>query len=133
MKIFLLLTIFIFIDNLEIETVFKETINKLPRSSFDYRDPSANELNEWNEITHKMLFLNNKQDCTNIRLNLLNNIYKINFLDDKFCILYENTSKVKGWGTFFTKIKNNGLKKFIHIQVPHPFTDGSVHEQGLFF
>jgi hypothetical protein len=112
----------------DIDLIYDNIILKLPKKDFKNTIPNENQITERRKVIHNMLNMKNIEDCLNERLFYLQPFYKLVIADNKFCILYENNERVIGWGSFFSKLN----EKNIHIQIPHPITDGNVHDQGFY-
>jgi hypothetical protein len=131
MKFFLIL---IFLLNLissqvTLKEIYTSIIRKIPRRDFISTKPNQQQFNEWSRVIEQMTKLKEKEDCFKIRLENLKEIYKIQLVEEKYCIIYEENEIVKGWGSYFSKFNVDQDK--LHLQIPHPITD-YTENQGFY-
>lgn len=121
--------------------VIKCVEENMPRSHYKKILPNEKEKAAWEYAVLKMLYMHENSINACLTLQQSN---EFAILRDRFtiapftenninyCILIAKKKYHQlGWGTWIVKMQKYSPTQHIHIQIPHPITDGYVHIQGL--
>jgi hypothetical protein len=130
MKVLLVLLCFMIVLNQasEFEKLLKETTNTIKKGIVPFI-PNSEVIFEWKQIIKSILTYPN--ECKKISLGKnLKEHYQLSVLDNEFCVLRPKTNVRAQWGTLIVKMNKNSHES-VHIQCPHPITDGHVLAQSF--